>query len=178
MDSKILNKAIDNWSAIHTRLLMLYQEYVHPDDTVLDIGCGLKMITRFLKCRLLTGIEIWQPYLEEGDIWSDVTELDSFSGTLRYDVVMALDLIEHLEKDMGIKLIFEMLKMARKRVIIFTPTQWTDNKAAVTDKKFWSYGNPYNEHKSLWTKAEFKKLGFLVLKHPYQKDYIIAVREK
>ena len=71
-----------------------------------------------------------------------------------FDCVVALDLIEHLDKSDGFKLIKIMESIARKKVIIFTPNGFL--KQEPYDDNIWQ------EHKSGWEVDEMKDLGFQV----------------
>jgi ubiquinone/menaquinone biosynthesis C-methylase UbiE len=44
-----------------------------------------------------------------------------------YDVVLSMDSIEHLKLEDAEKMIEEMKRIARKKVIIYTPTEFKDN---------------------------------------------------
>ncbi|MBU4242294.1 MAG: SAM-dependent methyltransferase, partial [Nanoarchaeota archaeon] len=72
-----------------------------------------------------------------------------------FDCVLASDLIEHLTKEEGNKLIKMMEKIAKKRVIIFTPNgflpQGEFNK------------NPWQVHKTGWTVEEMQKKGYKII---------------
>jgi len=163
---------------IHADLIAIIQSTVDKEDSILDIGCGIKTFVKFLRCKKLVGFDIYKDYLEEGDILGDVKELDKLVSESSFDVVLCFDLIEHLTKEEGFKLIKDMLKVCREKIIIFTPTEWTDNKDGVENKQYWSFGNKYNYHQSLWTREDFFKLRFIEYEHQYKKDYIIVVKEK
>jgi hypothetical protein len=64
-------------------------------------------------------------------------------------------LIEHLNKKDGLKLISMMEKIARKKVIIFTPNGFLKQGAL--------YDNPWQVHKSGWTAKEMQKKGYKVI---------------
>jgi len=177
MDEKLLKKGLDNFKPIHIKLVLLFQKYIDKEDSLLDVGCGIKLITRFLKCKSLIGIDIWKPYLEERDFYEDIRNLHHLPLN-SYDVVLALDVIEHLNRIDGIKLISDMITICKKRIIIFTPIEWTKNDKNTNDKDCWGYGNPYNLHKSLWIKGDFLVRGFKILEHEFDKEYIIAIKEK
>ncbi|GAG79676.1 unnamed protein product, partial [marine sediment metagenome] len=88
--------------------------------------------------------------------------LDLFSEK-SFDVVTVTDVIEHLTREEGIKLIEDAEKLARKKVIFFTPKIWDDNREAVKNPKYWSYGNIDNYHKSLWTEEDFTERGYTII---------------
>ena len=71
-----------------------------------------------------------------------------------YDCAVALDLIEHLSKKDGYKLIKKMLSISWKKVIIFTPNGFLPQGEIA--------GNPFQKHLSGWSVKEFKRHGFKV----------------
>ena len=74
-------------------------------------------------------VDIFEPYLVESKkkgihedyIVSDVMDLSNHVSKNSHDAVIALDLIEHLDKDSGFKLLKMLERIAIKKVIIFTP---------------------------------------------------------
>ena len=67
------------------------------------------------------------------------------------DVVMALDLIEHLDKEDGLKILMSMEKIARKKLIIFTPLGFLPLKP---------YDTILQLHRSGWYPKEFRTRGY------------------
>lgn len=174
---KLLKKATKDYfkNEIHSDIIYLLQSVIDEDDDVLDIGCGLKLLTCFLRCNKLTGIDGYKNYLTNKDIFCDITQIDNIISKKTYDVVLAIDVIEHLEKDDGYKLLNNLFNIAKKCVVVFTPTIWKDNKDAVININNWSYGNVYNYHKSLWKLEELTSLGFVEFNNfNYKNKYIFA----
>ena len=104
----------------------------------------------------------------------DIRKIGGIFQENSFDVVTAFDAIEHLEKEEGFKLIKDAERIARKKVIFFTPKKWDDNKRSVEDKKFWSYGNTANYHKSLWKEKDFTDLGYKLLSY---QGYVLVEKE-
>ena len=175
---ELLELAMNKFFPIHARLLQIFNCHVSLNDKVLDVGCGLKLITQFLKCKKVIGIDVWRDYLEPEDICADIRDINNIISPTSFEVAIALDLIEHLNKQEGLNLIKDLSDIITKRLIIFTPKQWSNNEDSFKNIKNWSFGNPYQAHKSLWTEDEFKKLGFNVIRHRYENIYIIAIWEK
>lgn len=156
----------------------LVQKEITPNDTVLNLGAGIMPELSDLKCKELTCVEIFEPYVNWMNaiginaICADVTK---WKPKKKYDVVLALDLVEHLEKKEAIKLI-ENMKHWAKKVIIYTPSKFYDNKTTTHDGKkmdvikwldtdvtspYSGFGeNSYMEHKCLITIGELERLGF------------------
>jgi len=67
-----------------------------------------------------------------------------------YDLVLLIDVIEHFEKATGQRVLQECQRIAPV-VIVSTPRVLTDQPA--------KWGNPGEEHHSLWTPRDLKKCG-------------------
>jgi hypothetical protein len=68
-------------------------------------------------------------------------------GLLDYDVIFMGDIIEHLPKDLGLRIIDGLLLKANSRLIIATPNG-PYAQGAVLD-------NEYERHNSFWTVSDF-----------------------
>src|SRR5688572_22584485 len=109
----------------------LEREVVGSCATLLDIGCGPNSpIKRFAhRLERTVGIDQFDGYLartRDAAIHSeyrqgDALEIETIFGPRSFDCVVALDLIEHLEKADGLRLLEAMERVARKKVIVFTP---------------------------------------------------------
>lgn len=69
-----------------------------------------------------------------------------------FDLVFALDVIEHLEKPDGGRMLSEMERVARRRVLIFTPNGFYPQES----------DDPWQVHRSGWTHADFRPRGYTV----------------
>jgi 2-polyprenyl-3-methyl-5-hydroxy-6-metoxy-1,4-benzoquinol methylase len=129
-------------------------------DAVLDLGCGYHSPIQRFNIPFSVGVELFEPYLRESKrktihsqyIKADVRKLEFKPKS--FDAVIALELLEHLTKQEGAKLINKMEKWAREKVIITTPNGY-----------LWQNGydsNPLQEHKSGWSIEELRDLGFKV----------------
>ena len=84
----------------------------------------------------------------------DVLQIDRHFEEASIDAVIALDLIEHLTQADGLALIERMERVARKRVVIFTPNGFLEQG---------EYGgNPWQVHRSGWTPDDFRTRGYRV----------------
>jgi 2-polyprenyl-3-methyl-5-hydroxy-6-metoxy-1,4-benzoquinol methylase len=130
------------------------------NDTVLDLGCGYNSPLQYCDVAYSTGVELFAPYLEESRkkaihneyIKADIREVAFQPNS--FDVVIAIELLEHLAKEEGYALIQKMETWARKKVIITTPNGY-----------LWQNGyddNPLQEHKSGLSVQELRKLGFKI----------------
>lgn len=144
---------------------LLEKEIIGSCDTLLDVGCGSDSpVAQFSKkLEYSVGIDGFQPSIDKSRIkgihseyhLGNVLKIDEIFPAKSFDCVVALDLIEHLEKDQGLQLIAAMEKIARKKVIIFTPTGFQEQRAYD--------GNEYQIHRSGWEVGEMQKSGYRVV---------------
>lgn len=133
-------------------------------NSLLDLGCGNNSPVKFIKdlVKVRVGVDLFEPSVKksiEAGIHNDyklvnVLEIDKEFADNSFDMVIASDLIEHLEKQDGFKLIELMEKIAKKRVIILTPNGFLEQ--GIYDN------NIYQIHKSGWEVEEFRKRGYKV----------------
>lgn len=137
----------------------LIQKEVGPNDTVLDLGCGIMQNTldhiptypkTRLKCREITGVDIYAKYLkwlnenypEIKTLQHDLTDLPLPFEDKSKDVILLCDVLEHLRTlEESLNLIEESERIARKRVLILTPRIFFSNVHALK-----SYNLGYNKH--------------------------------
>jgi len=68
-----------------------------------------------------------------------------------YDLVLAIDIVEHFEKNEGVRFLEEVKRVARKRALVATPKEWTEQEAEA---------NPYENHRSHWNEQDLRNQGF------------------
>lgn len=153
---------------------------IPKDRTILDLGCGNGGPFIGEKFPFLMGVDIWKKKFEmpEYDViyFYDIKKILEIVYPKFFDIVTCIDVIEHLEKEEGLKLIEDAEKMAWDKVIFFTPKKWdeTKNKDSFENPKWWSFGNEYCLHKSHWTEKDFTDRGYEIIPN---KDYILAKKE-
>jgi len=104
------------------------------------------------------GVECFGPSYEEAArevrhkkyVHEDIMKIDFEDKS--FDAVVLLDVLEHLTKEDGKKILERMERWAKKKVIIFTPNGYVPQEAYDD--------NPFMEHKSGWQVGEFKKNGY------------------
>ncbi|PYM12667.1 MAG: hypothetical protein DME18_10840 [Verrucomicrobia bacterium] len=74
----------------------------------------------------------------------------------RYDLIFMGDVIEHLEKAAGLKLLRDAVKKANKAVILSTPRYETGQSDLC--------GNALERHRSLWLAKDFSRFGRAIVK--------------
>jgi SAM-dependent methyltransferase len=131
--------------------------------TCLDVGCGSNSFIQLLGFEYSVGVEFFAPALEEAKkaathndfCFADVTEIDKHFAENQFDCCVALDVIEHLAKEDGYKLIRDMERIARKKILLFTPNGFLPQGSL--------YDNNLQAHLSGWTAPEMQALGFKVI---------------
>jgi hypothetical protein len=131
-------------------------------NSALDVGCGVSPTLRTLGVPRLVGLENYGPSVAEARrkcthdevIQGDVRKLSEFFKPGQFEAVVAMDVIEHLVKEDGFKLISAMEQLATKRVVFFTPSGFL--KQGHTD------ADDYQVHLSGWEPDEMRRLGYHV----------------
>lgn len=131
------------------------------DGSVLDVGCGKGWAWKFSidKSRrqryYSVGIDISPDYigycvdhkLYNEAICGDVRQLQA--ERKKFDVVLILQVLSHLDKDAGIKLLKTAESVANKQIIVATENGIVDL--------------PEKEHISPWTQQDFEEMGYKVM---------------
>lgn len=134
--------------------------------SILDIGCGqgfpMKMIKVRMKVDKSVGVDLFKPYIKIGKqlkihdqyIISDVRRLRTKNKS--YDIVLALQIIEHLKKREAWKILRKMEKIAKKQIIIATPIGKMYHP--IVDN------NKLQLHQSGFYPEEFEKKGYKIIR--------------
>jgi len=128
-------------------------------ESVLDLGCGPDSLIQFSKqISYSVGVDVYKPYLEITKKRKIHTKyLHSRIQDLKFpkhsfDAVLMLEVLEHLSKSDGLKVLKKIQTWAKKKVIISTPNGYFE--MGEVDK------NPYQKHVSGWTVKELNTLGY------------------
>jgi SAM-dependent methyltransferase len=133
-------------------------------ETVLDVGCGYPSpIKHFRRKRRAVGVDAFEASIEKSRaegihddyLKADVLEIGGKFDDRSFECVLAADVIEHLTKEDGARLLSMMEKIARRRVVVFTPNGFLHQGEAG--------GNPWQVHKSGWTPEEMRMRGYKVV---------------
>ncbi|MBI2140927.1 class I SAM-dependent methyltransferase [Candidatus Woesearchaeota archaeon] len=131
--------------------------------TLLDVGCGENSPVRhFSNKPYCVGVDAFEPSIRKSKAEGihdryykmDILEIGRKFKPNSFDCVLASDAIEHLTKEEGLRLLAMMEKIAREKVIVFTPNGF------LPQGEFES--NPWQLHKSGWNAEEMKRLGYKV----------------
>lgn len=157
----------------------LVADHVLPTDDVLDLGCGIMPATGGrLAVRRHVGVDSFQPYLDRigpPSVLANLPDgLDGFADG-SFNVVLLLDVVEHLEKPAALRLIGEAERIARHTVIVFTPDGF------VPQDGWGAWGmaeNPAQQHRCGFTFDELTAMGYACTRHPngtQQQGPIVSV---
>lgn len=149
-----------------------YYEQVHrlfaETDTIIDIGPGIRPVTSF-KPKLHIMLEAHQEYVDILQYRYDgVKSVIIIRGLAQdmlprladnsIDSIFLLDIIEHIEKDVGLDIIQHAERIARQQIIVFTPLGFMPQhvESGSGEKDGWGLsGAQYQEHLSGWTPDDF-----------------------
>lgn len=141
-----------------------------PIRSVLDVACGLSLKSQYITADIRVGVDIYRPYLEKIDadvpyavIQADIRDLDKLFLPNSFDLVIALDVVEHLEKDDALKLMDDCEAIARKAVVIETPKGFIPQNMDILGLE----GHEWQTHRSSWEPEEFEARGYNVILRDY-----------
>ncbi len=140
---------------------------VRRTDVVLDVGAGIRPMDYF-RARTHLVVEPHKPYIETmlagqkdprrfvplNGTWDQVLPLLPDDAV---DSVFALDVVEHMEKEDGVKFLAEAERVARQQVMIFTPLgffpQSYEHEGA--EDRWGMDGAYWQTHRSGWDPEDF-----------------------
>lgn len=145
----------------------------------LDLGCNDGRTLRGLDPATITAVDLFEPSVEKArqagldarvqDVRDAVAEYVEAGQT--FDRVTMYDVIEHLEREDGERIITAIEQIAAKEIIFFvpweTPAMWQDKR--FLDYREWGLSQHpqgqrvLHDHLSLWAPEDFKERGYVVL---------------
>jgi hypothetical protein len=120
----------------------------------------------------IDGIEAFEPYLTPlhnyvydhiyiGDACDIVPRLDH-----KYDLVLLIDVLEHMEKEVGTALL-NQLRQKADGILICVPNEFTVQNDL--------FGNPYEIHRTFWSKRELRAFTpNAIISDPYKNICLIG----
>lgn len=142
----------------HT-LVYCLQEQLEGCETALDIGCGPSSPLQYChNIKYSIGVEPHKSYFRQSrkskihdkHICKRVEDLSFPTGS--FDAVIMIEVIEHLPKKVGAKVLRKARKWAKKKIIVTTPNGFFPMTGV--DK------NPLQSHRSGWSIKDFEKVGY------------------
>lgn len=128
---------IDNTKRLNPSLSMAQQSAVKIDAVEVDDDLMLPHLNQFYNEAFF------------GDVFSIYKNLDN------YDLILMVDVIEHLEKEKAIELLKYFISKNSK-ILIATPIHFFQQEL---------YKSDYEHHVSHWAPGDFKKLGYTDYQH-------------
>lgn len=143
-------------------------------ETLVELGCMFgNILQRFAHIPVRHGVDIYEPYL---DHWEDAGATKEIADAREWaarqeagswDAILMIDLIEHMPKDDGTRLIADAERIARKVIIIDTPDGYIEQEPhekvhtlSITRPDYPAMLNPHEEHICGWTEDELTRFGF------------------
>ena len=164
----IKNKNKFKWGGTHPFFLHPFLSYFTPADlkekVILDVGCGkglngyLIRVTRDVEGSTLIGLDINKEYLSFCRTFNTYTKLvEQKLPKLPFkdksvDLLICTEVIEHLKKKDGERLLKEIDRVCRGRAIVSTPNILFDTLPNELE----------DAHHSIWGKDNFEKFGYKV----------------
>ena len=136
--------------------ILSYLSRVNPH-SILELGSGCGHWAKIFNRPEYVGVESWGPYLVEARHLPTRIRADARLVPFRprtFDVVLVLELLEHLTHQDGIRLLQDAKTISKKAVLVSTPADFVEQGAL--------NGNPAERHISLWTRADLQACGFTV----------------
>jgi SAM-dependent methyltransferase len=142
--------------------------------SVLDVGCGLSLKSQHVGVgdwTVRVGLDLHRPYLEAVEtnvswvpVCASVNQIHDLFLPKSFDLVLALDIIEHLEKDEALILLRDLEEVARVAVILETPDGFFPQ-----DMDILGFDQHHLQtHRCGFEKAELEKLGYQVFARDYK----------
>lgn len=139
--------------------------------SVLDVACGLSLKSKFIDAQIRLGVDIHEEYFKHIEsevpyavIKYDVRKLEDIFIPNSFDLVIALDIIEHLEKEESLKMIKQCETIARKAVVLETPKGYIPQNIDIQGHG----ADEWQTHRCGWEVEEMKDLGYLTTVRDYK----------
>jgi len=150
------------------------QEAVKGGKSLLSLCAGIGLELNNLDTQDVTAVDLAPQYLEALEkrisgvktVVSDALEYTKKQPDNSVDVISIIDGIEHMDKKTGVKLIKEMKRVAREKILLFTP-QGPGEDGYLKNEPHNAWGiegaDHFQLHLSGWTSDELQDLGFKIL---------------
>lgn len=139
--------------------------------SILDVACGLSFKSKFIDAQIRVGVDIHEPYFDhiESDVpyavvKYDVRKLREIFIPNSFDLVIALDIIEHIEKDEALDMIKQCEEIARKAVVLETPNGYIPQNMDIQGHG----GDEWQTHRCGWEVKELEDLGYQTVVRGYK----------
>ena len=158
----------DRWREVRGSLsppsAKLIEREIGDAASVLDVGCGADSPLASFggKYELTVGVDAHEPALARSRaagkhdeyVLLDVRRIAERFQPGSFDAVIAIDVLEHMDEAEGLDLLESMERIARRRVVVFTPNGFVQQGE--------TNGSPWQAHRSGWSTGCLRELGFRV----------------
>lgn len=140
--------------------------------SVLDLGCGLSLKSRFIPAERRVGVDAWWPYLERARqedkdavlVHADVMRCFWMFAPASFSVVLLSDILEHFEREQGFYLLRQAERLARVAVVVESPEGDMPQNLDITGHG----AHELQTHRSAWSRVDLIDYGFKVVPWPYK----------
>lgn len=139
--------------------------------SILDVACGLSLKSKFIPAQIRVGVDIYEKYFDHIEtnmpyvvVKYDVRKLRDIFVPKSFDLVIALDIIEHLEKEESLSMIRQCEEIARRAVVLETPGGYIPQNIDILGHG----GHEFQTHRCGWEPEELEKLGYQVIIRDYE----------
>lgn len=152
-------------------------------DTLLEIGPGIHPQTQYADKAYLAIEPHWEYVeylLKQNLLVLQVNALSALPFIRRVDSVFLLDVLEHMEKKEGERVLEHCKRIAREQVAVFTPLGFQEQAYVGEEKDAWGMnGQFWQTHRSGWVPEDFQgwNIGVNLDFHGAGKGAIYAVWE-
>ncbi|MCK6452969.1 MAG: class I SAM-dependent methyltransferase [Alphaproteobacteria bacterium] len=143
--------------------------------SVLDVACGLSLKSQYITADIRVGVDIYRPYLEKirSDVpyvalQADALDIGKLFLPKSFDLVLLLDVVEHIEKPDSIRLMDMAEEIARVAVIVETPKGYVPQNMDI-----WGHGgDEFQTHRCGWEPEELRARGYQCLVRDYRMSAV------
>lgn len=132
--------------------------------SVIDVGTGLMRSLTLVSCPVKVGVDAHRPYLERREV-EDAVPINAPAADLERlfvpgaaDLVTLIDVIEHFERADADDLLRRCERIARRRVVLFTPR----GEFPQEDDEYGLGGEELQRHRSSWEPEDLVARGYRV----------------
>jgi hypothetical protein len=160
-----IEKILPPSESIEIRFYGEIQKRIITPELIVDLGAGVRLF-RLIPTKIRIVVEHFQPYIEhlkyaeinEKTIIVKENAIDFLKNQpdSSIDLIVAVDLIEHLSKEEGKILVSEMERTTKGQSLIVTPLGFAPQHVGPSEDDEWGFtGNISQNHISGWLPEEF-----------------------
>lgn len=176
-DSRVQRKLITENNFTYQTIIKIFNKYIKPEDSVLDIGCGVGVLSLYYgkRCKSVTGIDISNKAISIATESAKILKLNNSVKfkTLNFpdnhlkdtfDKIIFSEVLEHiLDENKALKAILKMLKPNGK-LIITVPSKNSFLHKVGLSKKFDEEVGHFRRYTSAEIKNKLKDNDFKVFR--------------